>query len=526
MGFWKKIGVVVGGIAAYMGRGVITAHYGRGVQYATDTYIKFIGGALFSAVTALLINFILMATGSHGMQTMLALLLFPVSLYYLFAPKISLPLIAAASANEAAREGDQANVWLIRDGIKNLASIAGVALFWIEAYILITMIAPFDLYPAFFWVLHIPLVGAIALLMTGKIDVNPEVYHWSFRISIGLLVAGVLTVMIYREQLGPWWAAHTANRTSRIVAEQTTESIRNADRFQADWIKKNVFVNEKGEQVVIVDGRAVNAKPYIDAAKKKRDEIIRSATNAEASDGTPSGKKSGGWWGTFTEMRTTNPSLFWTILILAHLPLIWLYKKWKDNNDDTGKVVTTKTVAATSNLGFYIELGIVIGLALLFVNWIWHPTFLTPLNEKISSIVSEYKEPSVPAPTTRFLTSEQAGNLYAYVISPKEHPYAKEQTPMSLEIGAGFLERMTNTSMRTIGWTEDVLRIKSPDGEYRLKQTTCTPPAEYSDGRMYSKCTGKWSKGARKGMYELTYNSFRRIAVLESDIGPIEMEFR
>ncbi len=548
MSFMKKFGLGIGGIVAYLGRGIIAAHYNRGVQYATDAHIRYVGGGFSAILGFLLLNFLLVQGKMYGMQTMLAIVLPFVALYFLAAPRILFPVAGAFAANRAAERGDQENVWVARDAFLDLGKMAGIVLWWTEAYIFVTMVAPFHLYPALFWILHIPIVGALTLLMTGKVSVSKEVYEWSFKITITLLVVGVLAVFSFRESLGPWWAEHSASRGSQIEAQQDVDSIRTADQAYADWLERYVRINSYGEQVVIVDreGNLVpkdaatdttsmhveDAAPHIARAKARKTQTIRSVR-----DRGRSSAEGGGWWSNFKSLRTSEKGsdqvLFWVIVGLLHLPLIWLYKWAKNKGKEEAGGTDSKsdkkddTKSVWGPYWGWFQVGIIIVIILAGINWVWHPAWLQPLiakSNEIEAMIGVPKDP--PKPAQNFLRSEDAGGMFAYVVSPKEHPYAGK--PLALEIGVGVLERFHNQwNVRDIPWNEPVLRIKAEDGEYRLQQTVCAPPKIYSDGRSYATCTGSWNKGQNaSGTYEMFFNSTQRMLVLTGGFGTIGMEIK
>lgn len=365
----EKLGWGLTALAAFLGRNIITAYYGRAVQAATDPYIKYVGGTMLASLLSLLLNFALVMMGAHGFQTALAILLPFVALFYSFTPAIGGPLS------------------LVAGGPKNLFRMMALVLWWVEVYILITMLAPFHLYPVLFWMLHIPIIGAILLLMNGHVPIDSEkVYTWCFRITIGTLVAGVLAVFAFRENLGPLWAQFSANKTSQAEALLDSTSIKNADGSAADWIAKNVKVGPHGDQVVIVKDRvtgelkAVPAQPYIEREMKRRDDVIRSVTgkaaagSATSSTGVAVAYKPI-WWKDFpgwVKYEWEHERMFLIILLLAHFIPVWMWKKRKTLfGTAEEKAAAKKAEVATSSSDVSIST-IVILILLCVAGYYWY----------------------------------------------------------------------------------------------------------------------------------------------------------
>lgn len=522
MSFWKKAGLGLGGIIAFLGRGVINAHYQRGVQYATDAYIRYVGGALLAAIVALLLNFVFVVFRMHGAQTVLAILLFPVSLYYLFAPKIAIPLTALASGNIAGAEGDQANIWLIRDGVKKIASMAGIVLFWIEVYIFATMATPFDLYPEFFWVLHIFIVAMLAALMTGKVEISPKFYDKAFWTTAGLLVAGVLVVLMFREQLGPWWTKHTASNTSRIIAEKNSESIRKADEKTAEWIAKHVHIDEEtGRQVIIVDGKAVDAKPYIQKMEQHRDEIIQYVTSSASKTDAQKEKSPStglmGEWDKFYQLKTTDPTLFWVILIIAHIPLIWLIKwAWGKRNADEDKAEVKKAeTASSSNL---------IPIVLLLTPFVIYYLYFY---DKTGGQVIVH--PQVAAATNSAIADASANTelgIWKATLTAADNDPPFTDREFDVMVDKAFADRMNgiNQAVTPVGFAFAVSGVNDA-GTYHMQNIACDMPRIYDISKKeMTKCSGNWTNGDRNGSYEVYYNDTERNLYLSSEKGLIEMK--
>lgn len=318
---------ILGALAAFMGRAFIIANAQRALQYTTDEYIKFVGGGLVSILVAIGINATLMFLGATSFQIILAILVFPVMIYYMAVPKVAMVVIGAGAANDAAQEGDQENVWLLKDGGKLLVRIIGTILFWVEVYIVVTIVTPFDLYPGLFWLMHVLVFCILALLMTGHVPVNPKVYIWGFRITVTALFLGIFAVVVFQERIGPWWAELAANQTTRIEAKKDSEAIRKSDKATAEWINKNVFVNDRGDQVVIINGKAVDAQPYIEEMKRRRSQAIERTKEGEKSITHQVGKFGEGVRDVFISIEKNT--FLWTGAVLFGLLVLWYAIKHK-----------------------------------------------------------------------------------------------------------------------------------------------------------------------------------------------------
>ncbi len=364
MGFWKSAGIGLGVLAAFFGRGPLGASYKRGIQYATDVHIE-AWRVVFILMGIIGVNALFMWMELRGMQTMLVLLSFGVGIFYLSLPKIAVPLAGVGAAIRAGEEGDQANVWLVRDGLKDLVNNAGVVFFWLGVYILATIIVPMGMYFILFITLHVPLVLILALLMSGKVPINPQIYDTAWKVLWALVICGGLTVLVFRENLGPWWVKHTANQASRVEATQQSEAIRQIDKMHAAWLEKHVRT-EKGQRVITVKDaetgkmKVVDAAPYIVKKQKERDEALKALAPNSVVDGTASPGKAAdgpppfmsdpmGW----TSWEVANePRYFWG-LVIGHILGIWLIKwLWGKRTTDAitvGKNVTTTKVVTTSS---------------------------------------------------------------------------------------------------------------------------------------------------------------------------------
>ncbi len=426
MTFWKSMGFGLGGLAAFFGRGPLAASYTRGTQYATDVYLQ-AWGVVFALMGIIGVNAFFMWMEWRGMQTMLMLLSFVVGMFYLFTPKIAVPLAGVGAAIRAGEEGDQANVWLVRDGFKDLVNNAGVVFFWIGVYILATIIVPFGMYMTFALLLHIPLVLMVALLMTGKVKVNPEVYEWAWKSLIALLVVGALTVLVFRENLGPWWVKHTANQASRVEATQQSEAIRQIDKMHAAWLEKHVRT-EKGQRVITVKDaetgkmKVVDAAPYIVRKQKEREEALKALAPNSVEDGTASPGKAAdgpppfmsdpmGW----TSWEVANePRYFWG-LVIGHILGIWLIKwLWGKRTTDAttvGKnVTTTKVVTPSSGSGMgTLFLVVLLGIA-GYMLWD-HPTVVKAMGRDAHGVYTK----TVVLPSMTELNREKFTAQFNYV---------------------------------------------------------------------------------------------------------------
>lgn len=397
--------------------------------------------------------------------------------------------------------------------LKRYAKVAGLWLIWSGMYALTLCAFPF-LVGSWSPITIVP----FALVLLGIVV--------SYALATGMMVEGpwhkpviwaILGIMVIAIGVGvpkEWYSA-TGPLTSASIKQLVKDSAQKADELRSKCVDKLAKTGElyNSEQ----------AEVLCPSLLKK----TTSGSSAQVSM-TDTGSWWSIWWSKFMEMKTTDPTMFWVILFVAHIPVIWFIKWLWDKNKkkddaDSKNVAAKKDEGVDISYKFMTESALVLAIILGVYSWAYgEPIWLQKIHEQVTS---HTKGDEATMPATRFLTSEQAGNMHAYVVFPKDHPHAGK--PLPLEIVVGLLERIRKEQeTRTIGWDEEVLRIKAPDDEYRLKQTICTPPMEYNDGRMYSKCNGNWSKGGRTGTYELTYNSTQRIAVFDSDAGPIRMEFR
>ncbi len=342
MAFVKHTSLGIAGVLAYLGRKSLARHYVRGMQHATDWYIIYVGGAMLAFVSLIVLNAFFLFMRWHGAQATLAIVGTILSLYYLFAPRVLVPLTALSVASQAATPGDQPNALMVRDGLKSIVTLSGVLLFSVDAYIVITMLAPFHLFPEFFYLLHVPLLMSGLLLMTGYIPLNVKVYEQAWWASVMLVVAGVLVVMIGRERLLPIWAEVSAKRSDTVVAELNASSITQADRALEAWIKKHVRINAQGSQVVTVKGadgkeKEVDAAPYIARERAKQQVIINAALGK--------GANAADFWTEPGRWIKENPVKF-VILLLLHYPIVWLWKR--RTTSDTGLNAGATTAVATN----------------------------------------------------------------------------------------------------------------------------------------------------------------------------------
>ncbi|OGZ05241.1 MAG: hypothetical protein A2845_02920 [Candidatus Lloydbacteria bacterium RIFCSPHIGHO2_01_FULL_49_22] len=364
MSLWKKAGYGLLGISAILGRRTLSSAYDRQIEGITDAHIKYVGGAMLFGVCGLVLNFIFLMNGMHGMQTALFGVICLASLYYMIAPKMSIPLIIAAAAVHAGEAKDQAKLKLLGDGVKDIVNLASLALFWIGVYIVGTIIAPWDLSWEFFLFLHMFIIMALLLFVSGKASVSTKVYDNCFKFTIAVIVVSVLTIAIGREHVGPLWAQFSASKTSRIEAKLNASSIKTADEASAEWIEKNVHIDKRtGEQFVIVTDKVtgkqkpVAAQPYIEREKQRRNETIRSVTEKGGktnATNTRQDNKGGYFSYEYWNAKAHEWSESWGVplfvgiiavlaMVVAHfIPVIWGGKKlFGKSGTETAKVVST-----------------------------------------------------------------------------------------------------------------------------------------------------------------------------------------
>jgi hypothetical protein len=465
----------------------------------------------------------------------------PALIYYALAPVISVPLTTVGAGMLGAAPGDQANAWLVRDGFKGLIHLIGICLFWVEIYILATIIAPFDLYPSLFWTLHILLIVIFALLMGGKISVSDEIYRGFWKGAVIALILSFFTVTIFREQVGVWWTQNMSNQTGRAIAEKQIEAASAGDKYYAEWVKKNVHTTDDGRLVVIVKGKdgnnkVVDAAPYIERAKRKGQEQ-KSHTTTGGTNAKKSGKASYfsyDYW----KAKTFEWSKEWgwpiwivaiivIVTVLLHfIPfvwgLIWGAKKLSNNETATKKVVVEKKVSSSSSFAWRTPLVTLILLYLLIS--LFSGGWITPSDVSRMFTQSSHKAESVQTKVypNHFMTPEEMQTWNAVGSFPDYHPNLGEIAGRSFAIGPGTRNGARSTFVDRFieggEWKPLLIKLEENNTarDVILKNTNCNLPLTYEDQEVHAVCTGTWKSGDDKikGNYELIYSANNRIAKL------------
>ncbi len=533
----SKLGIGLGGIIAYAGRSIFTAHYGRMVQGATDPYIKYVGGGFLAIIATIILNFTCVMLKLYSVQTVLAVALPFVAFYFLLAPKIAIPAIAVATANTAATPGDQPNVWLVRDGAKTLASFMAIGLFWIEAYILTTMLAPFDLYPVFFMVLHIPLIMVLLTLMTGRVKVSPELYNRAFWVSTTLVLVGVLVVFAFKEQLGPRWAEITASRSSRVEASNATLSIRKADQARADWEERYVRISDTGFQVVCINKqnklvpkhiiceegamRVDDAAPYKAAQDALKKEAIRRVTGKSDTNEGKDAAAQGGNPGsvqfkmldpsTWVPWAVANP-VYALVLLVGHVLGIWLIK-WLWNKNETTASSNTKTIVVKSapSKPWLAYILIAAGIGGAFYFYATQTSSGYAVTRNIVGSEDRVTQEDLRHPST-------VKYVRARITNP-DHPYVGK--PLDVQVGAGFTQRFEMN--RRVDPDDNSTIIVAPNKNfYVLRQTGMDKGANLVFGNWENTSSGV------TGAYTIAPNPETGLltATLAANGTKIQMEFK
>jgi hypothetical protein len=198
--------------------------------------------------------------------------------------------------------------------------------------------------------------------MTGKISVSDEIYRGFWKGALIVLIISFFMVMIFRENLGVWWAQNMSNQTARVIAEKQIEAEGKKDSYYAEWVKKNVQTTADGRLVIIQNGKPVDATPYIEAAKRKGQQESKKEGGAQGATVKKSGKASYfsyGYW----KAKTFEWSKEWgwpvwivaiivIITVLLHfIPFVWgvIWGAKKLGNNETGtKTVDVKKASSSS----------------------------------------------------------------------------------------------------------------------------------------------------------------------------------
>ncbi len=479
-----KVALGLGGIVAFLGRRVIIAYYGRTVQFLTDPYIKYVGGVMLATILGLLLNFAFMMTGARGLQTILAILLPFVALFYSFMPAIGPPLV------------------VVTGGPKNLFKMMALVIWWLEFYILVTMVAPLHMYPALFWLLHIPIIGALALLGTGHVPVDSEkVYTRCFYATIWLLVIVVLVVFVRREHLQVDWAMWKASKTSQAQADIDVQSIKNADDSMAEWVKKNVKPGPRGEQLIIVKDaetgklKAVPAQPYIDQEQARVDAVIKSIRGRKSGTSlTPDGNLPGwvpAWareWGPVQWMAGSALGLV-VMHVLLWSPflalLAWLGFKVGTKDDDT-KVVAKKVVSSDG-----VSVTTLVVLALLLAGgYYWYQSANDP---------TKVHAPIIPTPTITYGDDTSTRDASKWKVQFTDLLGNFPQAPHS----GKFEGYLTRGSYATSGIDMVISFGAGQNYDLKLFDGACVP----GKGYVPRKCSGNWDAGyGRAGVFDAEWS--------------------
>jgi hypothetical protein len=274
----QDVAWTIGGIAAFFGRRIIGAHYDRGIQYLTDLWIRVFGAGLI-LLSIIALNALFMLMHAPSAQAVLLLVSILVGIYYVFTPAIAIPLSGLGAAIRAGEPGDQVNIWLARDGVRDFANNVGIVFFWFGAYILATIVIPFGAAFKLFLFLHIIIVLLLLLLMSGKVDVDPDIYKKLWKALILVLIGGVLVVAIFQEQLGPWWEEQSAKGAARKDAQQRIQAIEQIDEAEVAWLEKHVRIVDGKRIITVQDAqtgapKTVSAEPYIKQRHTQRNAEI------------------------------------------------------------------------------------------------------------------------------------------------------------------------------------------------------------------------------------------------------------
>gem|GEM_PF-4415883 len=491
----KRIaGYGLAAIVAYFGRTAIFAFYGRGVQALTDLHIMFVGSAFLSMLTMLSLNAFFVVMGWHEAQMVLTVLFAVVSVYFLLIPAISVPLGAVL-------------------GLKKYVGMVGMFVFWMEWYLVVTMLVPFGQNLFIFGLCQILVFLILASLLTGHVPVdNAKLYTWGFRISVGSLIAVIVVFVLRGSELKVDAARLMSNKATAAMSEKDVQSVQAADSSLAEWITRNVKIGPRGDQVVIVKDRvtgelkAVPAQPYLDQEKKRRSDVIASVTgkaasgNAPRTHGVATDKKP--TWGDSTSwliwLKDNSP---WgyaiaNLIIVGHVYIftgmmilaLFLGWNWWKKKDDDKTDVASKTVVATSSSDVSVST-VVIAVLLGVAAYFWYQYENNP---------DKVRAPILPLPTitTGSPSGERDSSNWKVQFTDltRDFPQQPHSGTFAARLGAGSHA------------TERVeMVVEFPGGNHNLKLMggSCVP----GRGHVPRKCEGNFDAGfGRAGVFSADWS--------------------
>lgn len=248
-------------------------------------------------------------------------------------------------------------------------------------------------------------------------------------------------------------------------------------------------------------------KPYVTTS-----ELPSSASKTGEVSTTSAGLM--GQWDKFYQLKTTDPTLFWIILIAAHIPLIWLIKwawtKWKDDETEVKKVESTSKSSAIPA----ILLTTIIAVGALY--------FLYEKGLEVQK-ARQTRALAYPAQTT-VTTDAELGTWKARLTAVDNDPPFTDRE-FDVVFDKAFADRLNGVSTATtpVQFVFSVIGA-SDAGTYKMQNSACDMERRYDNGQMYSKCSGSWTNGTKSGTYDVVYNNTERNLYLSSDNGLIEMK--
>jgi uncharacterized membrane protein len=107
---------------------------------------------------------------------------------------------------------------------------------------------------------------------------------------------------------------------------------------------------------------------------------------------------------------------------------------------------------------------------------------------------------------TELMSSRDVADWSASIVEPVSNAYAGKK--LGMHFGKNIAERMN-------GGPNLPLVIEADQGGYVFDQSSvCSAPQTYSDGQIYSVCTGSWRHGADSGSYQARVNENVRVIYL------------
>ena len=509
----KWFGIAVGGLAGFVGRFAILAYYRRGIQHATDVYIKTVGFGILCFFATFFLNYAFMLWLWLPGQIALGLALPFIGMYYWFAPAISVPVVALMTADTASAPGDQENLPMIVSALKRYGQVLGLVIVWESIYVFATIASPAYLSPSAFWIAHYPIVVILGLLMAGKIHVSQKLYDWIYRLSCGLLVVILGLMLVFQQDVAKM---NRMAQTKQALAKLYSEVGEKKDSSAAALVKK-LHVKDDGGIVELNDANGViDGTPTL----KKAEQAIKAESPLGKLLAPPSHKEGGaqhtsgesglggqflGYWSYYLAQKDTNPFLFWSSLFIGHIVLFWvlraIWRWWKDEKSETTSTKVVKNGMRTGTVWL-------LAIALTVLGYYGYNNFIPRSEATIAQVrvTPEY-----------FITPREAPDYTAFVVGPITDEYYQKQ--MTLQIGDWVNQHVQG------GYNLALYLKGDPRGDIQLSAPSACNKNWMLQNVKYTKCDGgMWSQGNVRSSYIAYFNGWDRFLVLSSPQGEITIK--